>query len=109
MTTLSQSSKFESQSQNSKTKTGLRERCYHYSIKAIGFFETLPEKQASVLSRKYVDYYSLSPAWERVRVRGNLSSLTSPLRGRREGLFNKFLRRYTRTFTVFAMALSFDF
>jgi four helix bundle protein len=42
---LSQGSKLQSQNQNSKVKTGLRERCYGFSIRIIKFIETLPEKR----------------------------------------------------------------
>jgi len=42
---LTESLKLKTQSQNSKVKTELRERCYNFSIKTIKFIEALPEKR----------------------------------------------------------------
>jgi four helix bundle protein len=44
---LSQNSKLKAQSQNSKVKGDLRERCYDYSVKTIKFIDTLPEKRVN--------------------------------------------------------------
>jgi len=44
---LTENLKLKTQSQNSKVKTELRERCYNYSIKTIKFVESLPEKRNS--------------------------------------------------------------
>jgi four helix bundle protein len=50
---LSESSKLKTQSQSSKVKIELRERCYNFSIKAIRFIEALPEKRINwVLSNQ---------------------------------------------------------
>ena len=50
---LAESSKLKTQSQNSKVKSALRERCYDYSVKTIKFIESLPEKRINwVLSNQ---------------------------------------------------------
>jgi four helix bundle protein len=50
---ITESSKLKTQSQSSKVKTELRERCYNYSIKIIKFIDALPEKRVNwVLSNQ---------------------------------------------------------
>jgi four helix bundle protein len=46
MTLISQKLNLKTQSQSSERKSGLRERCYPYSISVIKFLETLPEKHS---------------------------------------------------------------
>lgn len=43
---VSQISNLKGQSHSSERKTGLRERCYPYSIRVIRFLEALPEKRS---------------------------------------------------------------
>ncbi len=42
---LSQNSKVESQNQNVKGKTELKDRCYYYSVAVIRFINKLPDKR----------------------------------------------------------------
>ena len=43
---IGQNSNLKSQNQNSKVKTGLKERCYKYTISVIKFLVNLPEKRS---------------------------------------------------------------
>lgn len=60
MTLLNQNSKFNSQSQNSKEKAGLRECSYGFSIKAIKFIENLPERRTTLSEPERRTYRILS-------------------------------------------------
>ena len=53
--TLNQNANLKSQSQSSKLKTDLRERCYRYSISVIKFLMALPEKRTQqILSNQLI-------------------------------------------------------
>jgi len=47
--TISQNSNLKSQSQSSKVKTDLKERCYNYSISMIKFVSVLPENRTQLI------------------------------------------------------------